>query len=138
MKVRGITIHNTGNELSAKEIYELLKKDKTLNICHYLVDENEVVSVLDESKEAHHTGRGYDFGNRYTLAIEICRSMSDNELYFVAEKNAIKLVKKLMKKYKLSKNDLYFHIDFNENTRCPHRILEIYEKKERFLDEYFV
>lgn len=138
MMVKGITIHNTGNELSAREIYELLEKDKTLNICHYLIDENEVIRVLDEGEEAHHTGRGYDFGNRYTLAIEICRSTCDDELYFQAEKKAVKFIKKLLKKYKLTREDLYFHNDFNVNTRCPHRILDFYEKKERFINEYFV
>lgn len=138
MIVKGITIHNTGSELSAKEIYKLLQDDMTLNICHYLVDEKEVINVLSEDKEAHHTGRGYDYGNRFTLAIEICRSTCEDELYARAEKNAVKLIKKLMKKYKLSKDDLYFHMDFNVNTRCPHKILEKYETKERFIDEFFI
>lgn len=138
MEIKGITIHNTGNDLTAQDNYELLKNDMTLNLCHYLVDENEVINVLSEKFEAHHTGKGYDFGNRFTIAIEICRSTSEDEIYFKAEQNAVKLIKKLMKKYKLSKDDLYFHLDFNTNARCPHRILDIYEQKERFINEYFV
>lgn len=138
MIVKGITIHNTGNELSAQENYELLKQDMTLNVCHYLVDENNVINVLSEKEEAHHTGRGYDFGNRFTLAIEICRSTCEDEIYLKAQNNAIKLIKKLMKKFKLSKEDLYFHLDFNVNTRCPHYILDKYGTKERFIDEFFI
>lgn len=138
MIVKGITIHNTGNDLPASELYEILKKDNQLNYCHYLVDENEVINTLSEEYEAIHTGKGFDFGNRFTIAIEICRSQSDGDTYLTAEKNAVKLIKKLMKKYKLTTNDLYFHIDFNEQSKCPHRILKNYKTKENFINGYFV
>lgn len=135
MIVKGITIHNTNNELSARENYEMLLKKQKLNLCHYLVDEIEVINNYSEENEASHTGKGYDFGNRYTLAIEICRSQDNEELYLKAQDNAIKLIKELMKKYNLTKDDLYFHIDFNPQSRCPHRILEIYKTKEEFINE---
>lgn len=136
MIVKGITIHNTGNDLSAREIYNTMLLNKVNNLCHYLVDENETINVYPEDLEASHTGRGYDFGNRYTIAIEICRSMSDDELYSKAENNAVKLIKSLMMKYKLNKSNLYFHMDFNPQTKCPHRIMEKYQTKERFINEY--
>ncbi len=138
MIVKGITIHNTGNTNTAQELYQLLKKENQLNYCHYLVDENEVINTLSEDIEAIHTGKGYDFGNRYTIAIEICRSQSDEDTYLKAEVKAVKLIKKLMKKYKLTNDDLYFHIDFNEQSKCPHRILDIYKTKENFINGYFV
>ena len=137
MEIKGITIHNTGNNLSANDLYLLLKKRGSLNLCHYLVDEKDVIQTLPEDVQASHTGRGYDFGNRYTVAIEICRSTCDKQLYLKAEKNAVKLIKKLMKKYKLNNNDLYFHLDFND-TRCPHRALEIHKDKGGFINAYFV
>lgn len=138
MKVKGITIHNTGNELSAQENYDLLVEEKRMNLCHYLIDENEIINSFPEDMECSHTGKGYDFGNRYTLAIEICRSQCDDELYLKAEKKAIKFIKKLMKKYKLTTNDLYFHIDFNQQTYCPHKILDLYKTKEDFINGYFL
>ena len=138
MIVKGITIHNTANDLSAQEYYDLLYKKKRLNYCHYIVDELQVLSTISEEQEASHTGKGYDFGNRYTLAIEIARSMCDEELYLKAQDKAIVLIKELMKKYHLTKDDIYFHIDFNQQARCPHRILDLYKSKEEFINEFIV
>lgn len=137
MEIKGITIHNSNNKLSANENYSILKKSKRLDACHYLIDESVVIETIDENQSAFHTGRGYDFGNRYTLAIEICRSQCDEELYLRAEKRAIRLIKKLLKKYNLSVEDIYFHSDFNK-VKCPHRTLEIYQTKERFINECFI
>lgn len=137
MKVKGITIHNTGNEKSASEIYEELKSTMKTNICHYLVDEKETINNFPEDMEAWHTGRGYDFGNRYTIAIEICRSTCEDDVYFPAQDRAVDLIRSLMDKYKLTEEDIYFHCDFN-TIKCPHRILEAYETKRRFIDECIV
>lgn len=138
MKVKGITIHNTGNDLSANDLYQLLIKNKKTNLCHYLIDENEVINTLSEGIEANHTGTGYDYGNRYTLAIEICRSRCDEELYFMAQKNAIDFIKILLQKYNLTNEDIYFHKDFSPTTYCPHRILDIYKTKEEFINGCFI
>ena len=138
MEIKGITIHNTHRDDSAEVIYQEMLKQKRYNLCHYLVDESNVIQTLPVDTEASHTGKGYDFGNRFTIAIEICRSTCVDELYLKAEKNAVKLIKKLMKKYKLTKEDIYFHNDFDVQSTCPHKIMEIYKKKEVFLNEYFV
>lgn len=138
MEVKGITIHNTGNDKTAKEIYDNLFAIKKQNLCHYLIDEKEILQTLDESLEASHTGKGYDFGNRFTIAIEICRSQSEEDLYLKAEKKAVKFIKKLMKKYNLTKDDLYFHNDFDIYSTCPHRTLRIYKSKEEFINAYFI
>ena len=137
MIVKGITIHNTGNELSAKENYDSLSKNNQLNLCHYLIDETDVIQTISEDKEAEHTGMGYDFGNKFTVAIEVCRSQCDDELYISAQKNAIKFIKKLIKKYNLTTNDIYFHSDFNIKKRCPHKILDLYITKEEFINDNF-
>lgn len=138
MKIRGITIHNTGNELSAKEMYDVLVQEKRMNLCHFIIDEKEVINSYPVEYEASHTGKGYDFGNKYTLAIEIARSRSEEELYLKAQTKAVAFIKKLMKKYKLTTNDIYFHIDFNPQTYCPHRILDIYKTKEDFINGCFL
>ena len=137
MIVKGITIHNTNSDKSAKEIYDILVKEQRVNLCHFLIDENEIINTFPIEQEASHTGRGYDFGNRYTIAIEICRSQNKEDVYLKAEAKAVQFIKKLMKEYNLTKKDIYFHKDFN-NTYCPHRILDIYKTKERFLNGYFL
>lgn len=138
MIVKGITIHNSGNELSAKEIYCNLIKNKQTNLCHFLIDENEIIKTWSEEQEASHTGKGYDFGNRYTIAIEICRSMCSDELYLKAQERAINFSKVLLDKYNLTTDNIYFHMDFNPQTKCPHRILEKYITKERFINECYI
>ena len=134
--ILGITIHNTGNELSARDNYRRLEQLFRTNLCHYLVDEKEVIQTTQDTDIAYHTGKGYDLGNKYTLAVEICRSTCEDDIYLKAEKKAISLIKKLMKKYELKRSDIYFHCDFDEQARCPHRILEKYKNKEEFLNGY--
>lgn len=135
MIVKGITIHNTGSELSARELYDILKKSGKMNLCHFLVDEKEVIEVVPLFQEAYHTGKGYDFGNQHTIAIEVCRSRSNLDLYVRAEKRAIILIKKLLREYQLASPNIYFHKTFNVTKKCPHRILEIYGTLEKFVKE---
>lgn len=135
MEVKGITIHNTGNSLSAEDIYNYLKLNGKCSLCHFLVDETRVINCHPINKEAFHTGKGYDYGNMHTIAIEICRSQSNLNLYIRAETRAVKLIKGLMKQYHLNKNCLYFHRDFDPSCFCPHRILEIYGNKKNFIKE---
>lgn len=137
MIVKGITIHNTGNGKSARELYEALANRGQLNLCHFLVDESEIIPTIPLDQNAEHTGKGYDYGNEYTIAIEICRSASDEATYLQAQNNAIVLVRQLMEEYGLTTDNLYFHIDFNNRTFCPHRILQIYGNKKNFIEEVF-
>lgn len=137
MEVKGITIHNTGSSLSARETYNIMLQNKNLNYCHFLIDENEVINTYPLDKNASHTGRGYDFGNRFTIAIEICRSRCDLDTYLKAQDRAIKKIKELMKEYNLTKDDIYFHNDFN-TVRCPHRILDLYDTKGDFINEFII
>lgn len=137
MEVKGITIHNTENDLSARENKRLLKEGGRLNYCHFLVDEKEAIRTISEDEMALHTGKGYDLGNRYTLAIEICRSTCNDDVYLKAEERAVELIKKLMKKYHLTTDNLYFHHDFDNQRYCPHRILDRYVIKKAFIERYF-
>lgn len=132
--VKGITLHNTNSDKSAQELYRLLQESKQTNACHYLVDESEVVQVLPLTQNAWHTGKGYDMGNLYTIAIEICRSQSSESTYLRAQDRAIDLTVELLKEYGLGLNDIYFHCDFDRASSCPHRIRELYGSKSTFIE----
>lgn len=136
MKPKGICIHNTNNALSARENAELWKSMKCYPLCHFFVDENEVIQIQSTSKVAHHTGKALDPGNLYTISIEICRSTCATELYLRAEENATIFTNKLMNLFEWGMNDLYFHNDFNKHTYCPHRIFDTYKNKEEFINYY--
>ena len=131
--VKGITIHNTGNGKSASELFSYMRESHLLYLTHYLVDEKEIIQTIPLDTNAFHTGKGYDYGNTNTIAIEICRSTCDEELYLKAQANAINLIKELMATYNLSDKDIYFHKDFDFLMNCPHRIISIYKNKQNFI-----
>lgn len=138
MVVQGITIHNTGNGLSARENAELMANSSREAGCHYFIDETETIQMMPEDWSVWHTGKGYDFGNMSTIAIEICRSTCSTEQYLAAEVRAVRKVKNLLKKYELTTDNIYFHRTFNPTTYCPHRILTIYKTKANFIKENFL
>lgn len=135
MEVRGITIHNTGNNLSARENAKLMKNSAHEAGCHYFIDEKETIQMMPEDWNVWHTGKGNDFGNLSTIAIEICRSTGSTETYMKAQTRAVRKIKKLMEKYNLTTDEIYFHRSFNQTKYCPHRILTIYGSRAKFIEE---
>ena len=133
-KIKGIVIHNTNNQyMSAKELENWLENEnKGSNGCHYLVDHKEVRQTLPDDWSCFNVGNGLSFGNLDCIAIEIC-SNPNNKLYLQGEQRAIKLIKKLMKKYNLTTDDIYFHRDFQPNINCPAQILKRYKSKKVFI-----
>lgn len=103
LDVKGITIHNTGTQDSAEELFEYLNNDcKYSTGCHFLVDKDKVIQVMPLNWSVYHTGKGEDVAFKKTIAIEICNSLDDFETYLIAQNRAIKLIKKLLKKYNLT------------------------------------
>lgn len=133
-KIKGIVIHNTNNQfMSASELKDWLENECRYNSgCHYLVDYKDIIQVLPDDWSCYNVGNGMSFGNTDCISIEIC-SNPNNKLYLEGEQKAIKLIKKLMKKYHLTKDDIYFHREFQRNINCPAQILKIYGSKANFL-----
>lgn len=132
IEIKGICIHNTGNALSAKENYEFMKETRLNLGTHYFVDEKEVIQAMPLDWHAWHTGKGRDFGNMHTIAIEVCRSQSNIEIYLKAQSRAFYLIHTLISWFDLSLDQIYFHHDFNNRTYCPHKILDLYGSKHTF------
>ncbi len=132
MEPVGITVHNTGNSASAtNEIAYMIGNDREVSY-HYAVDEEHAVQGLPLNRNAWHCGDGDGKGNRKTIAIEICRSTSDDEsLFDRAEENAAELTAALCKEYGWTTDDIYTHQHWN-GKYCPHKTLD--RGWERFLD----
>lgn len=131
-EIKGITIHNTSNELTARQNLDLLRKLQAFDVMisvHYFVDDKEIIQATSENEITYHTGMGNDFGNLSTISIEICKNF-DEEKYKKAEENAVDLIKNLMIKHDLTYNDVFFHQDFNPTTDCPRAIVYDYTKEE--------
>lgn len=135
VKVKGITIHNTGNDWSARRCLAWLNFTKSSAGAHYFVDDKEIIQVMPLSWHVWHTGKARDFGNMHTIAIEIC-SMRTIKDYYKAQERAFSLIKDLLEKYDLTFDDVYFHNDFDPKKYCPNRILDIYKTKTNFRKEY--
>lgn len=132
-EIKGITIHNTNNELSARDMYNQLINSRSNASCHFLVDEKEVIEVVPADRPSLHTGKGFDYGNLHTIAIEICRSQYSTSAYLKAQERACKLVAFLLHEYNLTTKDIYYHSDFNQRVNCPHKIRELYSSKDEFI-----
>ena len=133
-KIKGIVIHNTNNQfMSARQLKNWLENEcKSSTGCHYLVDHKETIQVLPDDWSCFNVGNGLQFGNLDCIAIEIC-SNQNTKLYLEGELRAIKLIKKIMKKYHLNKDDIFFHRDFQPNINCPAQIIKRYGNKRNFL-----
>ena len=133
MEVKGIVIHNTNNQrASAADLEKWMIENNTSQGTHFIVDHNEVRQVMPLDWSVWNTGGGMDFGNLHCISIEIC-SNPNNRLYLQGQLKAIDLIESLMHEFNLTKYDIYFHRDFNNNVNCPSQILSMYGNKENFL-----
>lgn len=122
----GITVHNTANSASAaNEIAYMAGNDKETSY-HFAVDEKEIIQALPLDRNGWHAGDGATgSGNRRTIAIEICRSTSEDlSLFLQAEKNAAWLCASLCLQYGWSTKDIYTHKHWS-GKNCPHKTLEL-------------
>lgn len=134
MTPKGITVHNTANRNHASAKQEAAnvynnntKKGYNGVAVHFFVDEKNTYQVLPLNVHGWHSGDGGNgFGNRKTIAIEICRSLDyKTDRYAKAEKRAAKLVAWLMKEHNISISMVKRHYDYARNgKKCPHRMFE--------------
>ena len=122
MEPVGITVHNTANSASADaEVSYMISNNNEVSY-HFAVDENHAVQGLPLNRNAWHCGDGK--GNRKTIAIEICRSTSEDEsLFDRAEENAAELIAALCKEYGWTTDDIYTHQHWT-GKYCPHKTLD--------------
>lgn len=132
--VKGITLHETGNiGMNAQQLYDFLNtENKTSQGCHYICDSEQTIQVMPDDWAVWHTGKGKDWGNRYTIAIEICSSLSD-EKFRNAEDRAISLIYSLQKKYHIQFDMIFFHQDFDQKKHCPNKLLNEYGTSKNYV-----
>lgn len=131
-EIKGIVIHNTNSNKSAEELETWLRTAKTSQSAHFIVDHKEARQLLPLTWSSFNTGMGLDFGNLHCISIEIVSHTKEADC-LNAEQRALKLIKKLMKEYSLTEDDIYFHRDFQPNVNCPAQIIRRYSNKKNFL-----
>lgn len=129
----GITVHNTANDASAMSEIKYMISNNAETSFHYAVDDKEAVQGLPLNRNGWHASDGNGFGNRKTIAIEICYSKSGGTRFDKAEENAAELIASLLKQYGWGIEVVKRHYDYARDKKyCPHRTMD--KGWGRFLD----
>ncbi len=127
MKPERIVVHNTSNNASAlSEIKYMINNNNRVSF-HFAVDDKEIIQGIPLNRSTWNSGDGINgIGNRKCISIEICYSKLDNDLnkFIQAEKNAVKLIVKLLKEYNWTIDRVTKHQDYS-GKYCPHRTLDL-------------
>ena len=133
MAPKGITVHNTANDASARSEIAYMTNNNYETSFHYAVDDKEAVQGLPLDRNGWHASDGNGPGNRTTIAIEICYSKSGGERFDKAEENAAELIADLLKKYGWDISVVKRHYDYAPDKKyCPHRTMD--KGWDRFLN----
>ena len=133
MTPKGITVHNTANDASARSEIAYMTNNNYETSFHYAVDDKEAVQGLPLDRNGWHASDGNGPGNRTTIAIEICYSKSGGERFDKAEENAAELIADLLKKYGWDISVVKRHYDYAPDKKyCPHRTMD--KGWDRFLN----
>ena len=116
--IQYLIIHYTGMQ-SARVSMKRLKNPNSKVSCHYLIDRNgQIYKMIDDANIAWHAGKSKWKNiknlNKYSIGIEI-----QNKGHFINYQNfpkkqissLIVLIKSLLKKYKIKKNNVLGHSD---------------------------
>ncbi|MBG0967504.1 N-acetylmuramoyl-L-alanine amidase [Bacillus sp. SRB3LM] len=134
MKAEYITVHNTYNDAPAKnEVNYMIGNNNEVSF-HFAVDDIEVIQGIPVDRNAWHCGDGGGNGNRKSIGVEICYSLSGGARYTKAEALAIKFVAQLLRERGWGIDRVRTHKSWTEigvkngSSRavknCPHRILD--------------
>ncbi|QWG56882.1 N-acetylmuramoyl-L-alanine amidase family protein [Bacillus mycoides] len=118
-----ITVHNTYNDASAEnEISYMIGNNNSVSF-HVAVDDKEAVQGIPFDRNAWHAGDGNGNGNRKSIGIEICYSLSGGDKYYKAEDNAAIVIAQLMKQFNIPISNVRTHKSWS-GKNCPHRMLD--------------
>ena len=124
MKPKGICVHNTANDASAKNEISYMKSNNMEVSFHIAIDDVEAIQGIPFNRNAWACGDGANGeGNRNYIQVEICYSKTGGIKFTNAEKRAAKEIAALLKQYGWTINNVKKHQDFS-NKYCPHRTLD--------------
>lgn len=123
-----LCVHNTANDAPAVNEARYVHNNPDATSYHYAVDDTQAVQILPLDRNGWHAGDGsYGPGNRKSVGIEICYSLSGGKRFERAQENAAELCVRLMHEFGwgLDLNRITKHEDY-ANKHCPHRTLDDY------------
>lgn len=136
MNPKKITLHNTDNQMPAINEINYMNSNNNQVSYHVAIDEKEAIQGIPFNRNAWHSGDGGNgYGNRNTVAVEICRNYDRTRKttnlieplksqYSKAEQNAIKYVAQLCIDLGIVANNDNIKTHNNWNGKwCPSKIL---------------
>ncbi|WP_240517012.1 peptidoglycan recognition protein family protein, partial [Bacillus pseudomycoides] len=118
-----ITVHNTYNDASAEnEISYMIGNNNSVSF-HVAVDDKEAVQGIPFDRNAWHAGDGNGNGNRKSIGVEICYSLSGGDRYYKAEDTAAIIIAQLMEQFNIPISNIRTHKSWS-GKHCPHRMLD--------------
>lgn len=120
-----IIVHNTANKASAmSEVSYMIGNNNKVSY-HAAVDNYRIVEAVPFNRNTWNAGDGRNGqGNRKGIAIEICYSTGDSEIFADSEKLAAEYIAYLLKEYGWGIDKVKKHQDF-ANKYCPHKTLDL-------------
>ena len=125
MSPKGICVHNTANDATAKNEVAYMKSNNNEVSFHIAIDDVEAIQAIPFNRNAWAAGDGGSGnGNRNYIHIEICYSKSGGDKFIAAEKRAAKEIAALLKSFGWTISNMKKHQDFS-GKYCPHRTLDM-------------
>ncbi len=122
MSAEYLTVHNTDNDASAANEIAYMARNLKSTSYHFAVDGKEVIQAIPLDRNAWHAGDGSKGkGNRKSIGIEICYSLSGGDRYYKSEANAVKLIAQLLVGFGWDIDRVKQHHDWS-GKNCPSRI----------------
>lgn len=128
MNAEAICIHNTANDAPAEKEARYVHNNPDATSYHFAVDDKQAIQILPLDRNGWHAGDGaLGVGNRKSIGIEICYSLSGGVRFERAQENAAELTAYLLNNYGwgMDASRITKHEDYAKK-HCPHRTLDDY------------
>lgn len=134
MVADSITVHNTQNDAPAINERNNVVNNSTGTSFHVAVDDREVIQLIPFNRNAWHASDGANGpGNRRSIAVEICFSLSGGARFNQAERNAATYIAQLLHERNWGINRVFTHQHFDPRSQnCPR--LTMLNGWQRFLN----
>ena len=140
-EIKYIVIHYTANDGDSDENNAKYFKNNVLyTSAHYFVDDDSITQTVPDNYIAYHCGAKYykhpTCRNSNSIGVELCDNIKNGVVYPTekAIQNAVELVKSLMKKYNIPKENVIRHYDVT-GKKCPSYWVNNSKWEQEFLNK---